>query len=109
ELHQRHIAQRPGELNHAGSLRPHARAKMSPLPPTIVGLSTPREHGPSGLIPVVTWISHGPGSAGQACLGYRPAMSLRTSAHEPFQKPGRSEVTWIGRPAGESNESTIGT
>ena len=30
-------------------------------------------------------------------------MSLRTSVHEPAQKPGRSAVTWTGRPAGDSS------
>ena len=29
-------------------------------------------------------------------------MSLRTSAHDPAQNPGRSAVTWIGRSAGDS-------
>ena len=28
------------------------------------------------------------GSAGHECFGYRPAISLRTSVHEPAQKPG---------------------
>ena len=36
-------------------------------------------------------------------------MSLRTSAHEPAQKPARSEVIWTGRPAGESRCSTTRT
>ena len=36
-------------------------------------------------------------------------MSARTSFHEPFQKPGRSFVVWIGRWAGDSSERVSGT
>ena len=49
------------------------------------------------------------GSTGQLCFGYRPAMSLRTSCHEPAQKAARSDVIWIGRLAGESNSIVSGT
>ena len=36
-------------------------------------------------------------------------MSLATSRQLPAQKPGRSFVVWIGRPAGEVMASTSGT
>ena len=49
------------------------------------------------------------GIAGQSCLGYLPAMSLRTSCHEPAQNPARSLVTCTGRSAGDSRCSVTGT
>src|SRR5690606_20571579 len=49
------------------------------------------------------------GCSGQKCLGYRPRISTRTSFQDPFQKPGKSCVSWTGRPAGESNSSRSGT
>ena len=48
------------------------------------------------------------GSTGQECFGYRPAMSLRTSAQEPAQNPGRSDVVCSGRPAGLSSTTRSG-
>ena len=36
-------------------------------------------------------------------------MSLATSRQLPAQKPGRSLVVWIGRPAGEVMARTSGT
>ena len=37
------------------------------------------------------------------------AHLLRDAAQLPRQKPGRSRVVWIGRPAGEVSESMSGT
>ncbi len=50
-----------------------------------------------------------PGFSGQLCRGYRPRMSLRTSAQAPRQNPARSAVIATGRIAGDSSASRNST